>query len=119
MSFLRTVFVFGAGYLLGTRAGRERYEQIKKGAYKVWESAPVRKGRGAAKEQAEAAYAAAKEQAKESFATAQDKAKDAFAAASDVAAEKAHEAKEAVKAKMAEKSDKGEEISVEAVPYDA
>ncbi|MGV9181766.1 hypothetical protein [Arcanobacterium canis] len=108
MSFLRTVFVFGAGYVLGTRAGHERYEQIKKGAHKVWESAPVRKGRGAAKEQAEAAYAAAKEQAK-----------DAFAAASDVAAEKAHEAKEAVKAKMAEKNDKGEEISVEAVPYDA
>ena len=25
---LTTVAVFGAGYLLGTRAGRERYEQI-------------------------------------------------------------------------------------------
>jgi hypothetical protein len=26
---LTTVAVFGAGYLLGTRAGRERYEQIR------------------------------------------------------------------------------------------
>ncbi|MDP9801048.1 putative membrane protein [Arcanobacterium wilhelmae] len=118
MSFLRTALVFGAGYVLGTRAGHERYEQIKAGAQKVWESKPVRKGRGAAKEQAEAAYAAAKEQAKDSFATAQDKAKEAFAAASDVAAEKAHEAREAVKAKMGEKEN-GEEIKVEAVPYDA
>lgn len=25
---LRTVAVFGAGYVLGTRAGRERYDQI-------------------------------------------------------------------------------------------
>jgi hypothetical protein len=30
-----------AGYVLGTRAGRERYEQIKAGAQKVWELDPV------------------------------------------------------------------------------
>jgi hypothetical protein len=29
------------GYVLGTRAGRERYEQIKAQAMKVWDSAPV------------------------------------------------------------------------------
>jgi hypothetical protein len=29
------------GYVLGTRAGRERYEQIKAQARKVWDSAPV------------------------------------------------------------------------------
>lgn len=34
----RILFVFGLvlGYVLGTRAGRERYEQIKAGAEKVW-----------------------------------------------------------------------------------
>jgi len=30
-----------AGYVLGTRAGRERYEQIKTGFLKVWNTAPV------------------------------------------------------------------------------
>lgn len=29
------------GYVLGTRAGRERYEQIKTQADKVWNTAPV------------------------------------------------------------------------------
>jgi hypothetical protein len=34
----RILFVFGValGYLLGTRAGRERYEQIRASALKVW-----------------------------------------------------------------------------------
>lgn len=31
----------GVGYVLGTRAGRERYEQIKKQWLKVWELDPV------------------------------------------------------------------------------
>ena len=30
------VFGVAVGYVLGTRAGRERYEQIKAGAEKVW-----------------------------------------------------------------------------------
>ncbi|MFT4051366.1 MAG: hypothetical protein QM677_03855 [Microbacterium sp.] len=30
-----------AGYVLGSRAGRERYEQIKSGFLKVWDTAPV------------------------------------------------------------------------------
>ena len=33
----------GAGYVLGTRAGRARYEQIKKQAEKVWDLPPVQK----------------------------------------------------------------------------
>ncbi len=33
------------GYIFGTRAGRERYEQIKKGASAVWESSLVKRGR--------------------------------------------------------------------------
>lgn len=32
-----------AGYVLGSRAGRERYEQIKAAYLKVWNTAPVQK----------------------------------------------------------------------------
>ncbi|AXA96498.1 hypothetical protein E5344_04500 [Microbacterium laevaniformans] len=32
-----------AGYVLGSRAGRERYEQIKAGYLKLWNTAPVQK----------------------------------------------------------------------------
>ncbi|HLT67544.1 MAG TPA: hypothetical protein VKZ73_06700 [Microbacterium sp.] len=39
----------GAGYVLGTRAGRARYEQIKKQAEKVWELPPVQKQVGKVK----------------------------------------------------------------------
>lgn len=44
----------GVGYVLGTRAGRARYEQIKKQAEKVWELEPVQKQVGRAKEFAQA-----------------------------------------------------------------
>ncbi|HVX06834.1 YtxH domain-containing protein [Humibacter sp.] len=33
----------GAGYVLGTRAGRQRYEQIKSAWLKVWDSPAVQK----------------------------------------------------------------------------
>lgn len=39
-----------AGYVLGSRAGRERYEQIKTGFLKVWNTDPVQKQVGKAKE---------------------------------------------------------------------
>ncbi|WP_438352206.1 hypothetical protein [Microbacterium sp. CJ88] len=35
------VIGIGVGYVLGTRAGRERYEQIKTQALKVWNLDPV------------------------------------------------------------------------------
>ena len=35
------VIGLGVGYVLGTRAGRQRYEQIKAGAEKVWNLEPV------------------------------------------------------------------------------
>lgn len=35
------VIGLGIGYVLGTRAGRERYEQIKEQAAKVWNLDPV------------------------------------------------------------------------------
>ncbi len=37
------VIGLAAGYVLGTRAGRERYEQIKTQAEKVWNLPPVQK----------------------------------------------------------------------------
>lgn len=43
----KIAFVFGlaVGYVLGTRAGRERYVQIKRGAQKLWDSPGVKRGR--------------------------------------------------------------------------
>jgi hypothetical protein len=42
----KLVFAAGlaAGYVLGTKAGRRRYEQIKSSAQKLWTSPPVRRG---------------------------------------------------------------------------
>lgn len=41
----KLIFVAGAavGYVLGSRAGHHRYEQISAGASKVWNSRPVQK----------------------------------------------------------------------------
>ena len=43
----KIAFVVGltVGYIFGTRAGRERYEQIKAGAKSVWDSTLVKQGR--------------------------------------------------------------------------
>lgn len=43
---LGLVVGIGIGYVLGSRAGRERYEQIKATATKVWESDPVQRASG-------------------------------------------------------------------------
>ncbi|MCS5715926.1 YtxH domain-containing protein [Herbiconiux sp. CPCC 205716] len=42
----KIIFVVGlsTGYVLGTRAGRQRYEQIKAGADKVWNTPAVQSG---------------------------------------------------------------------------
>lgn len=42
----KLAFVLGAavGYVLGARAGRERYEQIKRRAEAVWNTEPVQRG---------------------------------------------------------------------------
>lgn len=44
----KVMFVVGGltGYVLGTRAGRERYEQIKTQWVKLWNAKPVRAQRG-------------------------------------------------------------------------
>lgn len=51
----KIAFVLGAavGYVLGTRAGRERYEQIRHGARKVWDSEPVQRGVGVVRDAAQ------------------------------------------------------------------
>lgn len=43
---LGLVLGFGIGYVLGSRAGRQRYEQIKRAADSVWHSDPVQKVAG-------------------------------------------------------------------------
>lgn len=40
----------GVGYVLGTRAGRERYEQIRKAAESVWNTPAVQQGVSTVKE---------------------------------------------------------------------
>lgn len=52
MSFFRKILIFGAGYVFGARAGRARYEQIKKQAKKLWDSSVVQKYRKKAKDTA-------------------------------------------------------------------
>jgi hypothetical protein len=44
------VIGLAAGYVLGARAGRERYEQIKSQALKVWNLDPVQEQVGKAKD---------------------------------------------------------------------
>lgn len=59
MKKLLLIGAVAAGYVLGARAGRERYEQIKRQSTKVWNSDPVQQGvheaEGVAKQAASAA----------------------------------------------------------------
>lgn len=61
----KVAFVLGAavGYVCGTRAGRERYEQIKTGAQKVWHTAPVQRAAGAVRATVDQQLAQAKQTA--------------------------------------------------------
>lgn len=69
-------FVLGAalGYVLGTRAGRARYEQIKRGATAVWETPLVQQRvdtlKGAVNEGVELGKNAAAQLMKNAFAAA-------------------------------------------------
>jgi hypothetical protein len=47
---------FGLGYVLGSRAGRERYSQISAKARQVWESKTVQDAAGVVQEQAGRLY---------------------------------------------------------------
>lgn len=65
MSKLTMVAAFGAGYVLGARAGRERYKEIAGRARTVWENPTVQektaKVQEKAQQQASKAAGAAKE----------------------------------------------------------
>jgi hypothetical protein len=65
------------GYVLGSRAGRERYEQIKSGAGKVAQNPTVRAAAGKAQEaaghQAAVVAEAAKDKVVDAASTAADK----------------------------------------------
>ena len=50
MAKLTFIAGLAAGYVLGARAGRKRYEQIKRTSGKVWNSGPVQKQVGTVKE---------------------------------------------------------------------
>ncbi len=66
MSRITIAVAFGAGYVLGARAGRERYREIKGRASAVWQSDTVQ-------EQAAKAQGIAKDQAVKAKEVAQDK----------------------------------------------
>lgn len=65
MSKTSLLLGFAAGYVLGSRAGRERYEQIRDGARRVAGNPRVQQAAGRAQEtvgqQASVAFDAAKE----------------------------------------------------------
>lgn len=68
---------FAAGYVLGARAGRERYEQIKAGATRFAQNPQVQaaasKAQDTVTEQAATAAEAAKEKVSDAASTAADK----------------------------------------------
>ena len=52
MSKIMMATAFGAGYVLGAKAGRERYEQISAKAQELWSHPKVQEQAGKAKAQA-------------------------------------------------------------------
>ncbi|MBC2960308.1 hypothetical protein [Nocardioides deserti] len=65
----------GIGYVLGSAAGRERFEQIRAGAKKVAENPTVQSAAAKATEQATAAAEQAKDKATEAASNVADKAR--------------------------------------------
>jgi hypothetical protein len=50
-----------AGFVLGSRAGREKYEELRASAKKMWESPSVQEAAGVAQAQANKLYAEGKD----------------------------------------------------------
>jgi uncharacterized protein YgiB involved in biofilm formation len=67
---------FGAGYVLGAKAGNERYEQLKRLYDNLSSSSPVRQARGKAKDAVETGLEQAKEKASEGVSKVTDAVKD-------------------------------------------
>ena len=59
----KLMFVTGlaAGFVLGSRAGREKYEEIRTNAKKVWEHPTVQEAAGVAQAQANKLYSEGKD----------------------------------------------------------
>ncbi len=63
MKLLKIAVLIGVGYVLGAKAGRERYEQIARTADKVRQSSPVQAGVAKAEETVRAQAPVVKEKA--------------------------------------------------------
>ena len=70
MKKLTLLIGIGIGYVLGSRAGRERFEQIRSGARKVATSEPVQSAAGKAQETVAAQAPVVAEAVKEKAAAA-------------------------------------------------
>ena len=59
----KLMFITGlaAGFVLGSRAGREKYEEIRANAKKVWENPNVQEAAGVAQAQATKLYSESKD----------------------------------------------------------
>ena len=59
----KLMFITGlaAGFVLGSRAGREKYEEIRANAKKMWESPTVQEAAGVAQAQATKLYSESKD----------------------------------------------------------
>ena len=64
----KLMFISGlaAGFVLGSRAGREKYEEIRESAKKVWESPTVQEAAGVAQAQANKLYTEGKDKISQS-----------------------------------------------------
>ncbi|NLW14486.1 MAG: hypothetical protein GX037_08150 [Trueperella sp.] len=76
MGFLKTLTIGAVGYVLGARAGRGRYEQIKANTQKLWDSSKVREGRSKVRNQAAETFQQAQSAASAKFHEASDAVKD-------------------------------------------
>lgn len=96
MSKLTMIVAAGAGYVLGARAGRERYEQIRSQAQRVWSDPRVQQRKDqateTAKQKAGVAADAAKQKATQAAGAAQDKASSVTNTAKEKVADTADEA---------------------------
>ena len=64
----KLMFITGlaAGFVLGSRAGREKYEEIRANAKKVWEHPTVQEAAGVAQAQANKLYSEGKDKLNQS-----------------------------------------------------
>ena len=64
----KLMFISGlaAGFVLGSRAGREKYEEIRANAKKVWEHPTVQEAAGVAQSQANKLYSEGKDKLNQS-----------------------------------------------------